>query len=184
MKKIIAIILLLNSFIFASEVATKDDIRQLSNQITESNKMLIKMIEMNQKATNKRFEDMQKYSDKRFEDMNKRFEDMNKRFDDMKKYSDKQFYNINVRLDEQVSLIKWGFGLVFMAILSQFWYLIRDRKEVTKDVTENLTEKLEVKLTKKADLKLVENIIGVLENFARTNRDIANILRQHNLRTA
>ena len=98
--------------------------------------------------------------------MNKRFEDMNKRFDD------------------QVSLTKWGFGLIAMAVLGQFWYLIKDRREITKDVTENLTEKLEVKLIKKADSNLVENIIRVLENFARRNQDIANVLRQHNLRTA
>jgi thioredoxin-related protein len=79
MKKILVLLLLISSFSFA-EVSTKDDIKMLSKRIDdvlvtikENNKILLKMMDMNQKATNKRFEDMQKYSDKRFDDANKRF---------------------------------------------------------------------------------------------------------------
>ena len=70
MKKIILSILLLFSLVCAkdNDVATKDDIRMLSEQM------------------DKRFEQIQHYMDKRFEQMDKRFEqmqhNMDKRFDD------------------------------------------------------------------------------------------------------
>jgi hypothetical protein len=86
------------------------------------------------------------------------------------------------RLDAQMETIKWGFGLIFIVLIGQFWYLIKDRKEISKEVKEDLSEKLELKLTKKADLDLVEDIIKVLEKFGNRNSDIANILEKHNLK--
>jgi len=64
MKKILLSILLIVSFVNAksSNVATKDDIKMLSEQI------------------DKRFEMMQHNLDKRFEQIDKRFEDMNDKF--------------------------------------------------------------------------------------------------------
>ena len=43
LKRFLILLFFVSNFSFASEVATKDDIKQLSNQIM----MLMKMIEMN-----------------------------------------------------------------------------------------------------------------------------------------
>ena len=161
MKKILILLFLINSFCF-SEVATKNDIR-------ESTKLLIELIKSNQKATDKRFEDMRRYSDKRFDDM---IMAMDKRFEQV----DKRFEQVDKRFDMMFNFI----SLLFFIAVGQFWYLIKDRREIKKDVK----EELELQLNLKADVKLVDSIITVLENFARTNKNIANVLKEHKFAVA
>jgi hypothetical protein len=95
--------------------------------------------------------------------------------------TDKRIKSIDKRLDT----IMYIMGILFTATMTGFGivinYLIKERKEITREVKEDLGEKLELKLTKKADLELVENIITVLEKFGTKNPDIANILKKHNL---
>ena len=68
MRVILVLFLLtLNTHIFSnSNVATKDDIKMLIEQMREEHKI------------------MREETNRRFEDMNRRFEDMNRRFDDMR----------------------------------------------------------------------------------------------------
>ena len=135
----------------------------------------------NQKATNQRFEDMQKYSDKRFDDVNKRFNDVNKRFDDA-----------NKRFDTLTTFL----GLLFTTMIGGFtaimWYLVKEKKDIKESVQEsvqekvqdNIEEKLQLRLEKKADKKLVDSIMKIFEDFAKTNIEIANVLQQHRIRVS
>ena len=135
--------------------------------ISEDTKVLIELIKSNQKATDKRFEDMQKYMDKRFEDM--------------QKSTDKRFEAVDKRFD----MIFYVLGFLFTATMSGFGIIInhlsKERKTISKEVKEDITENLEITLSQKADLNLVEKIIKILKKFATKNKDIENILTQHNL---
>ncbi len=88
-------------------VATKDDVDEIRNDI----KMLIHMLEKRFEAVDKRFEDM----NKRFEDMNKRFEEqlhyMDKRFEEVLHYVDKRFEDLNKR----ITFTQWLIVLLFTA---------------------------------------------------------------------
>ena len=84
--KVLFILLLftLNTQIFSnSNLATKDDIKMLIEQMKEEHKIMREEHKTMREDSNKRFEMMQHQMDKRFEDMNKRFEDMNNRFESL-----------------------------------------------------------------------------------------------------
>ena len=141
LKKILTLLLLISSLSFA-EVATKDDIsnlrndlkddiKMLSNQMTETNKVMLKLIESNQKATNRRFDDV-----------NRRFEEMNNKF------------------------------YIIMALLVIIMgYLMKERQIIKKEILEEVKERIE----KKADIKLVDNIMSIFEDIAKTNNDVAKV---------
>ena len=192
------IIILFAIPIFASEVATKDDIKLIVNLIKENNRQMDKRFETMQNSMDKRFETMQNSMDKRFEAMDKRFEDMNKRFElmqssmdkrfeAMQNSMDKRFDDVNKRFDDVnkrfedmnskfnmiVTIMLAGFGLIM-------GYLIKERNSIKKDVKDEIDRELEIKLTQKADINLVERVVNVLEEFAKRNQDIANVLKKHN----
>ena len=148
LKRILVLLLFISSFSFA-EVATtddlrilkndlKDDIQMLSNQITETNKVMLKMIESNQKATNQRFEDI-----------NKRFEEMNNKF-----------------------------YMIMALLVIIIGYLMKERQIIKKEILQEVKEIIE----KKADKKFVDDIITVIEDFAKTNTEIADVLQKHKIR--
>ena len=167
------IIIIMSIFTINSFAITEDTkvlielIKSVRNEMKAETKTNRELIIANQKATDKRFEDMQKSMDKRFEDMqksmDKRFVTVDKRFEDMNKRFDMMFY-----------LMMAGFTLLF-------GYLLKERKTISKEVKEDITENLEITLSQKADLNLVEKIIKILKKFATKNKDIENILMQHNL---
>ena len=189
MKKLIFLLLIFfNSFSFA-ENATKGDIKELSLQMRENNKLLIELIKSetkanreliksetkanrelikaNQEATNKRFEDMQKYMDKRFENMqnsmDKRFEQVDKRFEDM---------NSTLRL----MMMVFGslFGLMFL-------YLIKDRYSIKRDVQIELAKEFETQIKQKADKELLDRVVAIIEEMAKKDNFVKEILKKHNL---
>ncbi len=102
-------------------VATKDDIEEIRNDI----KLLIDMIEKRFEAVDKRFEDINKRfedTNKRFEDINKRFEDINKRFEEQLHYMDKRFeellHYVDKRfedLNRRITFTQWLIVLLFTA---------------------------------------------------------------------
>jgi general stress protein CsbA len=123
MKKFLLIILfsLYTVSSYASEVATKDDlkilgnqvdsqIKMLSNQMKDNNRLIIELIKANQKAT-----------DKRFEDMNKRF--------DMLSY-----------------IMIAGFTLVFGYLIKDRKSITKDvREDISEYVEFKLTQKADLK---------------------------------------
>jgi len=149
MKLLLSFFILFSIFSFA-EVATKSDILELKRDIRDNTKLLIELIKSETKANRDLIVANQKATNRRFEDIQR---------------------NIDKRFDMMFNFI----SLLFLIAVGQFWYLIKDRREIKKDVK----EELELQLNLKADVKLVDSIITVLENFARTNKDIANVLKEH-----
>ncbi len=156
MKKFLIIISLV-IFSFANEVATKDDIKELRKDIKENNRLLLEVIRSSQESTNKRFEDMQKYMDKRFGDMQKY---MNKRFEFMQ------------------NLMMGLLASIFGAIGYMFW----DRRKTIEEAEEKYSKKLDTKLIEKADKKTLEKIITIIEELAKKDNIVKEILEKHNLK--
>ncbi len=128
-------------------------------------RMIVELIKLNQETMNKRFEDMQKNMDKRFEQVDKRFEDM-------QKYMDKRFDTIFIFL-----------SFITTIILAAIAYLIKDRKVVdimAKDLKVEV-ERIDNSLKQKADKKIVEKLIEIIERLAKNNKDVQEMLKKHNL---
>jgi len=161
MKKVIFIVfLLLTTTVFgASEPATKDDI-----------KALVELIKANQESTNKRFDDV----NKRFEDSNKRFDDMNRRFDDVNKHFDE----VNTRFEEahnlSMAIIAGIFGLIGFSL----W----DRRTMMSRTQEETIIIIEKELNQKADRNMLEKVISIIEDMAKKDESVREILARHHLK--
>ncbi len=161
MKKVIFIVfLLLTTTVFgASEPATKDDI-----------KALVELIKANQESTNKRFDDV----NKRFEDSNKRFDDMNRRFDDVNKHFDE----VNTRFEEahnlSMAIIAGIFGLIGFSL----W----DRRTMMSRTKEETIIIIEKELNQKADRNMLEKVISIIEDMAKKDESVREILARHHLK--
>jgi hypothetical protein len=159
MKKIIfALFLFLNTI---NSFAVSEDTKLLVELIKSETKANRDLIIANQESTNKRFEAV----DKRFEAVDKRFEDMNKRLDTI-------LYIMGILFTATMT----GFGIVIN-------YLIKERKEITKEVRADVSEYMEYKLMQKADAKTVDNIINIIEKLGTKNKDIAEVLKKHQLKS-
>ena len=128
-----------------SNVATKEDIKMLIEQMREEHKIM-------REETNRRLDMMQQNMDKRFEDMNRRFDDMNKRFDDM-----------NKRFDDMRTMYLFSFSII-AAVLGALLLQIRDLyKSVSKldqlveAINKNEEEKL-LRLLRNADYETKQKL--------------------------
>ncbi len=83
-----------------SEVATKEDIKALREDMKMFMQMMDKRFEEQLHYMDKRFEELLHYVDKRFDAVDKRFEDMNKRFED---------------LNKRITFLQWFIFLLFTA---------------------------------------------------------------------
>jgi hypothetical protein len=158
MKKILLSFIILFSTI--NSFAVTEDTKLIIELVKSETKANRDLIISNQEATNKRFEAV----DKRFESVDKRFEDMNKRLDTI-------LYIMGILFTATMT----GFGIVIN-------YLIKERKEITKEVRADVSEYMEYKLMQKADAKAVDNIITIIEKLGTKNKDIAEVLKKHQLR--
>ena len=119
MKNLFILLLFISStHIFSnSNVATKEDIKMLIEQMREEHKIMREEHKTMREETNRRFEDI----NKRFEDTNRRFDDINKRFDD-----------INKRFDDMRTMYLFSFSII-AAVLGALLLQIRDLyKSVSK----------------------------------------------------
>ena len=120
--------------------------------------------------TNKRFEEMR-------EDMNKRFEqlrdEMNKRFEQV----DKRFEEVNKRFEEQLHLFKWIAG-IFTAMVAGFVsLLIWDRRTAVRAAI----KEHESELDKKFRISDLPKLIEALKEKAKSDKELAEILRNFHL---
>ena len=152
MNKTLLLLLIFFSSVSFAESSTKSDIKELSLQMRENNKLLIELIKSeikanrdlikaNQEATNKRFEDMQKSVDKRFEEMNNKF-----------------------YLIMALSLLILG-------------YLIKERGSIKVEIK----KELEPELIKKADKHMLDKVIAVIEDMAMKDDEVKKLLSKHRL---
>ncbi len=100
--KLFLILAIFLNFAFAREVPFTLEDRERIIRLEEGQKAIIQRIE----DTNRRIED----TNKRIEDTNKRIEDTNKRIDDV------------------ISIMLWGFGVLFAGMMTLIGFVIWDRR--------------------------------------------------------
>ncbi len=100
--KLFLILAIFLNFAFAREVP-----------FTLEDRERIIRLEEGQKAIIQRIED----TNRRIEDTNKRIEDTNKRIDDT-----------NRRIDDVISIMLWGFGVLFAGMMTLIGFVIWDRR--------------------------------------------------------
>jgi len=159
MKKII--ILILSFMALYGQPATKEDIKELKqdirlliNKVNEIDKKVYAnsiKIDMLEKNMNKRFEQV----DKRFEQVDKRFEDMNKRFEDMLNYL-------------------WMISAAFLGLTTvTIGFAIWDRKSTIKAVKDEIVE--DIKTNK------LKEFIYELKKLAKEDMELAKVLRSFHM---
>ncbi len=100
--KLFLILAIFLNFAFAREVPFTLEDRERIIRLEEGQKAIIQRIE----DTNRRIED----TNKRIEDTNKRIEDTNRRIDDV------------------ISIMLWGFGVLFAGMMTLIGFVIWDRR--------------------------------------------------------
>ncbi len=107
-----------------SEVATKEDIKALREDMKMFMQMMDKRFEEQLHYMDERFEKLLHYVDKRFDAVDKRFEDMNKRFEDI----NKRFEDMNKRfedLNKRITFLQWFIFLLFTVYTGIMAFFIR-----------------------------------------------------------
>jgi len=152
MKKIVMLMMIIISFSFAkgSDVATKDDLKEMKNEI-------IGYIDKRFEQIDKRFDMMQHNMDKRFEQIDKRFDMMQKEIDN------------NARIANYMMI---AFFVLIMG------YLLKERSIWKRDLKEELKDEL----SKKADNRRVDEIVSVIEDFAKKDDKFREVLERHHLK--
>ena len=157
MKKIL-LGLVLTIVCYGAEVATKEDVKLIREDM--------KVIRDDMKVIR---EDMKVY----MQQVDKRFEQVDKRFEDMKHYSDKRFEEMNNKFYMLLTALVAGFTITM-------GYLLKERNFIIK----NVKTEIEPELLKKADKSLLEKVIVVIEEMAKNNKEVEDILAKHHLRLA
>ncbi len=120
--------------------------------------------------TDKRLEQMDKRISELREDMNKRFEQIDKRFEQV----DKRFEQVNNELNRLVNIMVGIFAgqiALVVAVIGFAWW---DRKTVIRKAREETIDYLE----KEGRLR---KLVEVLREKAKTDKELAEILKQHGL---
>jgi len=128
-------------------------------------------------STNKHFEMMQKQMDERFDAVNKRFEDINKRFEDInKRFEDinKRFEDVNKRFEEIITILQIIVAAFVSIVAITIGFALWDRRTFIKKAKEETIQYLETE----GKIKL---LIEILKEKAKTDKELADILRQFNL---
>ncbi len=121
----------------------------------------------------KRFESLDKrfeQIDKRFEQIDKRFEQLDKRFEQI----DKRFEQINNELDRLVTIIAAVFGGQLALVAAVFGFAYWDRRTIVHKARDDTVKYLE-------EEGKVRTIIQVLRDKAKTDKELAEILRSHGM---
>jgi SMC interacting uncharacterized protein involved in chromosome segregation len=173
MKKII--ILILSFIALSAQPATKEDIKELKqdirlliNKVNEIDKKVYAnsiKIDMLEKNMNKRFEQV----DKRFEQIDKRFEQVDKRFEQV----DKRFEDMNKRFEDMLNYL-WMISAAFLGLTAvTIGFAIWDRKSTIKAVKDEIVE--DIKTNK------LKEFIYELKKLAKEDMELAKVLRSFHM---
>jgi len=173
MKKII--ILILSFIALSAQPATKEDIKELKqdirlliNKVNEIDKKVYAnsiKIDMLEKNMNKRFEQV----DKRFEQVDKRFEQVDKRFEQV----DKRFEDMNKRFEDMLNYL-WMISAAFLGLTAvTIGFAIWDRKSTIKAVKDEIVE--DIKTNK------LKEFIYELKKLAKEDMELAKVLKSFHI---
>ena len=139
-----------------------------------------KRFEELRKDMNRRFEQVDRrfdQMDKRFEQIDKRFEelreDMNKRFEQV----DKRFGEVNQRFSELVTLMGWIVGGLFALVAVFVALLLWDRRTAVRAAVKESKEEIVTSMEREYELALVKKMLRAFREKARTDSELAEILR-------
>jgi len=209
MKRIIFSILILNSFLFASAV-TKEDLVLMQNNIIKvmeaNNKNLetkIDAVETKVEATNQRIDSLKTNLETKIDSTNKRIDSLkanletkidatNQRIDLLKtsletqikatndnletqiKSVDIKVENTNQRIDDLYNVLVVLMGGIFALIGFIMWdrrtMIEKTKSEIANHTKEYYTEK-----------NTTKEILEILREYAKKDKDLENILSKHNL---
>ena len=145
--------------------------------VSEDTQILIELIKANQKSNDKRFDSI----DKRFDDVNKRFDDVNKRFESMQKQMDRRFEDMQKQMDRRATEAHDLSMNIIYAIASLFGFIIWDRRTMINSAKKETIRELEPELVKKADKNMLNEIIAIIEEMAKKDKEVEKILLKHHL---
>jgi len=145
--------------------------------VSQDTQVLIELIKANQKSNDKRFDSI----DKRFDDVNKRFDDVNKRFESMQKQMDRRFEDMQKQMDRRATEAHDLSMNIIYAIASLFGFIIWDRRTMINSAKKETIRELEPELVKKADKNILNEIIAIIEEMAKKDKEVEKILLKHHL---
>ena len=110
--------------------------------------------------------------------MNKQFEQVDKRFEDMQKQMDKRFEQVDKRFEDAHELSM----TIIYTIAGLFGFIIWDRRTMINSAKKETIKELEPELVKKADKNILNEIIAIIEEMAKKDKEVENILLKHHLK--
>ena len=138
--------------------------------VSEDTQILIELIKANQKS-----------NDKRFDSIDKRFDDVNKRFESMQKQMDRRFEDMQKQMDRRATEAHDLSMNIIYAIASLFGFIIWDRRTMINSAKKETIRELEPELVKKADKNMLNEIIAIIEEMAKKDKEVEKILLKHHL---
>lgn len=173
MKKIGVLVLfwglIFSTLAFAGENGFTREDRERLIRLEATLQTFMRQVDKRFEQIDKRFEDV----NRRFEDINSRFEDMNKRFEQM----DKRISELREDTDrrfEDLTRFLWILAGIFTALTAAVIALvIWDRRSTVKYALKEADERYA--------LNLLPRILEVLKEKAKTDQELATILRNYGL---
>jgi cell division protein FtsL len=108
----------------------------------------------------KRFNQINSSVNQRFDEVNRRFDEVNKRFEE----NDKRFYYVMTTV---ITLLVFIFG-----------YLLKERAIIVRKA---LLE-MQPELIQKADKEKLNDIVTIIKELAKSNKEVKNIIVKNNLK--
>ena len=144
------------------------------NGFTQKDRELLIELKVKMGEMDKRFEQRFQEIDKRFEQVDKRFEQVDKRFEQVDKRFEELREDMNKRF-EQILTFLWIISGIFTAlVVALIGFLFWDRRTLIEKAEERVIKKIE------KEGRLID-LIGALRELAKSNPEIAKVLKQFNL---
>ena len=118
--------------------------------------------------------------DKRFEQVDKRFEQSDKQLEMMKEQMNKRFEQVDKRFEESHQL---SMTIIYI-IIALFGFIIWDRRSMMSATKKEIIKELEPELVKKADKNVLDRVIAIIEEMAKEDKSVEEMLKKHHLRLA
>ena len=162
--------------LFALLGEIKGELAQVNRRIDDLNRRvddLNRRINDLRSEMNARFEQV----DKRFEQIDKRFEQINKRIDDTNARIEEVNHSLNARIEETNKNMRW-LGLVMGGLVTAvIGIVVWDRRTAVRAAVKEAKREME----RDYELGLLPRILEVLRERAKSDRELAAILRNFGL---
>ncbi len=137
---------------------------------TEADRRLLLEIKVKVESNEKRIEDLRADMNERFRLIDKRFEQVDKRFGDI----DKRFGDIDKRFNDLFGFIQILAGIFVTLIAVVIGFAYWDRRTIIRKAKSDTIEEIE------KDGRL-RDLIHALREKARSDRELADLLRKYHL---